>query len=229
MGLIYEEGKYVEPDQREAKEYFRKGCCSDAPAACQKVGLTRYFDRPFFVLGAGLSSQAPFATELRAYVPFHPEDTWSWYAEVDGYRALGVFPSGMSFRALGYRFLAVSQMATIGAYVAAGPYFAWPPFGDPDRRVDEERRNEEALGGDISTKAVFRFWYLPTLVFTGRASAGTTNFLEFRAALETGPWTEFLAKNLGFGLEYVQRFGTPWSRDLFDERTVFFTVRFWKD
>lgn len=69
-------------------------------------------------------------------------------------------------------------------------------------------------------KLFLRIWYLPVLTASLRASAGTSNFLELRAALETGVWGSFLAEKLGFSLEYVRRFGSPWSNQQMDENSL---------
>ena len=102
------------------------GCSARNFSSCEKGGLDRYLDKgEWWAISGGVTpDEGIFVLQLSARQTSTPADSVSHYLEFEGYRALGILPVGMSLRYGGVRFRHVSKVASVGAYVAMGPYLA---------------------------------------------------------------------------------------------------------
>jgi hypothetical protein len=219
-------GKGVPVDETGAWNIYEKACREDLLSSCKKSGLDRYFDDTSVVLGVGKNFDGDLVLKFEAYGTKHPNRIFSWYAEFEGYRLHLFYPTGMSVRILGFRVRWDSSLASTGFYWANGPYIAWGSEGLSNGDTpEEEQEGRIEVGGDSNMKLFLRLWYLPVLTASLRANVGTANFLEFRASIETGVWGDLFDRYFGLSLDYVRRFGSPWSSDQFDDQSLIGSIR----
>jgi hypothetical protein len=200
---------------------------ADVRTSADGPPLSHCLDDIFFEFGIGASSDYPYVLRMLVYGTSRPERIFSGYSEFEGYRAYGFFPTGMSLRYFGFRLRRDQPSSSVGFYLAAGPFLA----GGSDKGKEESNMTEEksdirgAAGIEVNSKFFLRVWYLPPIVGGLRASAGTENFLEWSAELQSGPWGRTLAKVFGFGLRFERRLGSLWSEQVFDESSLLLTLR----